>query len=182
MRIIGGTHRSRKIDAPKDLPLRPTTDFARESLFNILSHRLPFENIRVLDLFCGTGAISFEFASRGAGEIISVDINDRGNRFIKEKAGEFEFKNIRPVRMDALKFLELNTDPFDLVFADPPYEYSKYLKLTEMVLGGNALKPNGLFIVEHDSHTKLPEGERFLEKRTYGAVNFSFYQQKTEHV
>ncbi len=180
MRIIGGTHRSRRIDAPKDLPLRPTTDFARESLFNILNHRLNFEGLKVLDLFCGTGAISFEFASHGAEEIISVDINDRGNQFIKMKAKEFGFTSIRPVRMDALKFLDVNTLQFDLIFADPPYEYPKYEQLIQKVLAGNALKPNGLFIVEHDSRTHFPEEERFLEKRTYGAVNFSFYQQK-EH-
>ncbi|MCC7302405.1 MAG: 16S rRNA (guanine(966)-N(2))-methyltransferase RsmD [Bacteroidia bacterium] len=177
MRIIGGSHRSRRIGAPRDLPLRPTTDFAKESLFNILQNKIDLQEIRVLDLFCGTGAISFEFSSRGAAEVIAVDTNAKCTGFIREKAGEFGFSNLRSVRMDAFGFLETNRLDYDIIFADPPYDYKKYRELVKVILNGNALKPNGLLIVEHEAKMEFPEEERFLEKRTYGAVNFSFFQK-----
>lgn len=135
------------------------------------------EGIRVLDLFCGTGAISFEFASRGAAEVIAVDTNIKCTRFIKERAAEFGFSGLRSVRMDAFGFLETNNLEYDLIFADPPYDYKRYPELTAGILDSKALKPNGLLIVEHEAKTELGSGERFLEKRNYGAVNFSFFSR-----
>jgi 16S rRNA (guanine(966)-N(2))-methyltransferase RsmD len=175
MRIIGGTHRSRKIEAPRNLPLRPTTDFAKESLFNILINRFDLEEVSVLDLFSGTGAISFEFASRGAKRIVSVEKNYNCYGFIKHRAKEFGFENILPYKGDAFKFLEGCTETFDIIFADPPYELRGIEKLPGLVFGGKLLNENGLLIIEHSGRVSLAKEERFLEKRTYGEVNFSMF-------
>src|SRR5687767_3873418 len=129
MRIIGGSHRSRKINAP-DLPLRPTTDFAKESIFNILDNRFDFERLHVLDLFSGTGAISYEFASRGTKHITAVEKNLKAFKFIREKAAEFGFNSIHVLKTDAFRFLEKCSDKYDIIFADPPYDIPDPGKLT----------------------------------------------------
>lgn len=175
MRIIGGTHRGRKIGAPRNLPLRPTTDFAKESLFNILANRFDFEELNVLDLFSGTGSISFEFASRGAKRIVSVEKNYLCYSFIKKRSSEFGFETIHPVKNDAFRFIQSCTEKFDLVFADPPYDLEDIEKLPKLVFENNLLKQKGLLIVEHSSRTSFSKEERFLEKRTYGEVNFSIF-------
>ncbi len=178
MRIIGGTHRSRRINAPKDLPLRPTTDFAKESLFNILQNKIDLDGITVLDLFSGTGAISLEFASRGAANVLSIDKLYTCSTFLKSKAAEFKFNQIHAFKNEAMRFLESNTMQFDVIFADPPYEYGHFQELVSAVFDRKSLKPNGLLVVEHDSKTSFKEREQFLEHRKSGEVNFSFFINK----
>lgn len=176
MRIIGGSHRSRKIDAPRNLPLRPTTDFAKESLFNILNNQFDIETLSVLDLFSGTGAISFEFASRGAKKIIAVEKNYNCFGFIKSKSAEFGFDQILAYKGDAFRYLETNTEKFDIIFADPPYDLPRIEELPKLVFGNDLLIKNGRLIIEHSSKTSYSDEERFLEKRTYGEVNFSIFE------
>lgn len=123
MRIIGGTHRSRRINAPRNLPMRPTTDFAKESLFNILENKFDLETVCVLDLFSGTGAISYEFASRGAKKITSVEKTLDAYKFIKNKSHELGFSSIEVIKADVFKFLESTAGKYDIIFADPPYNF-----------------------------------------------------------
>ena len=176
MRIIGGTHRSRKIDAPKNLPLRPTTDFAKESLFNILENRFDFEKLSVLDLFSGTGAISYEFASRGAKKIVSVEKNLDAFKFIKQKSAEFGFANISVLKSDSFYYLDKCSEKFDIVFADPPYDMKGIEEIPGFVFKNNLLTPNGQLIVEHSRKINFEKAEQFLEKRVYGDVNFSIFK------
>jgi 16S rRNA (guanine966-N2)-methyltransferase len=178
MRIVGGTHRSRRIDAPRNLPLRPTTDFAKESLFNILVNHFDLEGLSVLDLFSGTGAISFEFASRGAKKIVSIEKNPECLAFIKKKSNEFKFDNILPFKYDAFKYLEKCTDKYDIIFADPPYELPGTDRIPELVFSRDILPENGRLIIEHSSKTSFSKAEWFLEKRTYGEVNFSIFGKR----
>lgn len=176
MRIIGGSHGSRRINAPKNLPLRPTTDFAKESLFNILENKIDLEGISVLDLFSGTGGISLEFASRGANEVISVDNNFACTKFLKEKSAEFGLSCIKTHKNDVLKHLKTESRKFDIIFADPPYEYTHYEDLIKIILENKLLKPSGILIVEHSSRHDFSGKEWFLELRKYGDVNFSFFK------
>lgn len=175
MRIVSGTHKSRIIKPPANLPVRPTTDFAKESLFNILVNKIDFEAIDVLDLFAGTGSISFEFASRGAGNITSVDIEKRCVDFIRKASEEFAFKNIRTVRNDVFYFLKICHAKYDLVFADPPYEMKNAELLQELIFDKNILKEDGLFILEHTGMLSFSKHPCFKEQRKYGKVNFSFF-------
>jgi 16S rRNA (guanine966-N2)-methyltransferase len=175
MRIIGGTHKRIRIDAPKNLPLRPTTDFARETLFNVLEHSMDLSSLRVIDLFSGTGAISFEFVSRGAMEILAVDRLPQALLFTRKKAQELGFVNIKTLKSDALRFLAENNTSADLIFADPPFDFEQYNELISKVLQSQSLKPGGLFIVEHSSRNDFSEREWFLKKKTCGAISFSFF-------
>mgnify|MGYP001571701906 CR=1 FL=1 len=155
MRIIGGTHGGRRIDAPRNLPLRPTTDFAKESLFNILENRFDFENLSVLDLFSGTGAISYEFASRGVKKITAVEKNLDAFKFIRKKSAEFGFSNISVLKTDSFYFIKGCTEKFDLIFADPPYDMKGVEEIPEFVFKNELLAENGLLIVEHSSKIKF---------------------------
>ena len=175
MRIVGGTHRSRRIDAPKNLPLRPTTDFAKVSLFNILDNHFNLDAVDVLDLFSGTGAISFEFASRGAKRIVAVEKNYACFGFIKNKSTEFKFENILAYKGDSFKYLENCTEKFDIIFADPPYDLPKIETLPTLVFGKELLNENGRLVIEHGHKISYAKEERFLEKRSYGDVNFSIF-------
>jgi 16S rRNA (guanine(966)-N(2))-methyltransferase RsmD len=173
MRIVGGSHRSRRIDAPRNLPLRPTTDFAKESLFNILENQFSLGEVSVLDLFSGTGAISYEFASRGSKRIVSVEKNYNCFGFIKKRSQEFGFSAILAYKGDAFRYLETTSETFDIIFADPPFDLPGIERLPGMVFSRQLLNPHGRLIIEHGSKTDFSRAERFLEKRTYGDVNFS---------
>jgi 16S rRNA (guanine966-N2)-methyltransferase len=176
MRIIGGKYGGRPIKVPKNLPVRPTTDFAKEGLFNMLNSRLDFEGLHVLDLFSGTGHMSLEFASRGAGRVVAVDANFRCVGFLRNSAKELGM-DIGAAKGDVFQFLESQTSQFDVIFADPPYELPNIPKIHELVFSRKLLKPGGLLIIEHGVKTKLEELEGFVQKRNYGNVNFSFFQQ-----
>jgi 16S rRNA (guanine966-N2)-methyltransferase len=176
MRIIGGTHKGRSIKVPKDLPLRPTTDFAKEGLFNILSNKMDLDQISVLDLFSGTGHISLEFASRGSSPIISVDQNFKCTGFLRSISKELNF-NINAIKSDVFEFLKNSTSKFDLIFADPPYDLKEIPDIHKLVIEKALLSENGLLIIEHGPKTKLEHLEGFVQQRKYGNVNFSFFEK-----
>jgi 16S rRNA (guanine(966)-N(2))-methyltransferase RsmD len=176
MRIIRGSHRGRQIIAPKTLPVRPTTDYAKEGLFNILEHTFEFNELNVLDLFAGTGNISYEFASRGCKSITSVDSNAKCTGFIAETKVKLGFNNIRVIRKDAVKFLKENKHPFSLVFADPPYTFENLPEIPQLVLRSNVLMPGGCFILEHSGDHDFSENPFFINCRRYGEVHFSIFE------
>jgi len=175
VRIISGKYRSRRITAPKGIKARPTTDFAKESLFNILGNWFEMNEIKVLDLFSGTGNISFEFGSRGATNIVSVDISNLSCRFISEKASEMTMP-IQVLKADVFRFIPGHYGKYDVIFADPPYKHEQIGSLPSLILKQDLLKPNGVLVVEHDKEVNFESEERFLECRQYGRGNFSFFE------
>lgn len=179
MRIISGTHKRQAFYPPKNLPVRPTTDFGKEALFNILNNRVDFEAITALDLFSGTGSISYELASRGCKQITAVDADSNCYAFIKRTAGEFVFTGISVIKSDVFKFLKSESKAYDLIFADPPYELKETIDLPGLIFSRNLLKPNGLLIVEHPKELSFETTERFLEQRNYSKVNFSIFSNET---
>lgn len=176
MRIVSGTHKSRIIKPPANLPVRPTTDIAKESLFNVLANRIDMETVNVLDLFSGTGSISYEFASRGALSVTSVDIEKRCIDFIHKASTEFKFNNIKILRNDVFTFIKICKVKYDIIFADPPYEMPKIETLPDLIFEKNILNENGIFILEHTERLNFSANPHFMEKRNYGKVNFSFFK------
>ncbi|WP_299229388.1 16S rRNA (guanine(966)-N(2))-methyltransferase RsmD [uncultured Psychroserpens sp.] len=176
MRIISGQYKGRRITAPKKLPVRPTTDMAKESLFNILNNQYYFDELSVLDLFAGTGNISYEFASRGTEYITAVDENFGCIKFINETADTFNM-NITTVKSDVFKFLEKIKQKYTIIFADPPYDFTleSFSKIPQLVFKSNLLEENGLLIVEHSKHTNLSEVEHYSHSKSYGGNTFSFF-------
>ena len=176
MRIIGGKCKGRRIVAPKSIKARPTTDFAKEGLFNILCNISSIENKEVLDLFAGTGNVSFEFASRGAKNVLSIDQQMSSIRFISEKAKELELY-VSSKRFDAFKFIsKLSPHSFDFIFADPPYSNSKIKLIPEIILSKSILNDDGLLILEHGNENDFSNHPNLIDKRTYSRVNFSFFK------
>ena len=175
MRIIAGTHRGRILHPPKGLPVRPTTDLAKESLFNILNNRIDYTETRVLDLFAGTGSISFEFASRGACTVISVDMEGKSTSFINRAAQDFGFGNLRAVRAECIGFIGFCREKFDVIFADPPYEFPKVAEIPGLIFEKQLLNENGLLILEHSSKYNFSSHPQFTEMRNYSKVHFSFF-------
>ena len=174
MRVISGSLGGRKLRPPENLPVRPTTDLAKESLFNILNNLVDFEEITVLDLFTGTGSISFEFISRGATEVFAVDINNKCISFIDKTAIEFRVDNLHAMQSDAFGFLKHTHKKFDMIFADPPYDLKNIPAIAELVFEKQMLQPNGMLIIEHSREVDFAQHPNFSQKRTYGKVNFSF--------
>jgi len=176
MRIISGTHKGKRLIAPKNLPVRPTTDFAKEGLFNILRHRIDLHEASVLDLFSGTGNIAYECASRGAKTITAVDGHYGCVKFISETSDQLDY-NITTIKADVFKYLEKTTAQFSLVFADPPYnfEVQQLSDIVTKIFENNLLKEEGLLIIEHTKHTDLSKVPRFEEFRRYGGSVFSFF-------
>lgn len=178
MRIISGIYKSRKIVAPKNLPVRPTTDMAKESLFNILNNLFYFDDISVLDLFAGTGNISYEFASRGTEHITCVDQDFGCIKFINQTAEAFDMP-IQTIKSDVFKFLEKSSLQTHIIFADPPYDFSdeQFAKIPELVFQNNLLLEEGLLIVEHSKHTNLSNLKNFSYSKSYGGNMFSFFER-----
>ena len=174
MRIISGKYRGRHIQAPKSLNLRPTTDLAKESLFNILNNRIYFEEVKVLDLFAGTGNISYEFVSRGCVDVTCVEQNYRSIKFIKEIKNLLQLDALKIVQSDVLLFLK-HASKYDIIFADPPYDFGKYPELVELIIEKNILNEEGLLIIEHPRDIVLSAFPGFMETRRYGKVHFSFF-------
>lgn len=175
MRIISGTLKGVIIRPPSWFNARPTTDRARESIFNILSHTVGIEGARVLDLFAGSGAVSLEFLSRGAETVTAVDANRKSVEFIREQCKRFNLSNATVLHNDVMKFLERTLpESFDIIFADPPYSWSGYNGMIQAILKNNLLSDNGWLIVEHLQSLNLP-AEHFIESRNYGQSVFSFY-------
>jgi 16S rRNA (guanine(966)-N(2))-methyltransferase RsmD len=177
MRIISGKYKGRRISPPKGLPVRPTTDMSKEALFNVLNNHFSFEGLKVLDLFAGTGNISYEFASRGSSPITSVDGDFGCVKFIKQVAAEYDF-NIAATKSDVFKFLERNNATFDIIFADPPYalDQTTFEKIVLLVFEKNTLNEDGMMVIEHSKYTKLDHMINFSFKKSYGGSIFSFFE------
>lgn len=176
MRIIRGKYKTRKYGIPKKFPSRPTTDFAKEGLFNVLSHQMVLDDLTILDLCAGTGSISIEFLSREAGNVVAVDQNYNCVKHIQTMAEKFECTDDLIVyKQEMLKFLEKTTQKFDLIFADPPYDYDNHQRIAELVFERGLLEEGGLLIIEHGKQTDLSAITHFDISRTYGNVHFSFF-------
>ena len=177
MRIISGRLKGRRIQAPKNLPVRPTTDMAKESLFNILNNLYYFDEISVLDLFAGTGSISLEFFSRGTASIYAVDANFNCIKFIQKISDEYE-AGIQTIKSDVFKFLESSKLTSDVIFADPPYDFDieKFNQIVDLVLDNELLNEGGVLVVEHSKYTDLSEHKHFSYNKKYGGCMFSFFE------
>jgi 16S rRNA (guanine(966)-N(2))-methyltransferase RsmD len=179
VRIISGFLKARRFSIPKSFPSRPTTDFAKEGLFNVLEHQISLFDLEILDLCAGTGNISFEFLSREAGTVTAVDSNSNCLRYILKNAIDFKInEQLETVKSDILAFLKRTDKTFDLIFADPPYEYAFHKEIAQIVFERKLLKENGVLIIEHGRHTKLEEEPYFDLVRTYGNVYFSFFREE----
>jgi len=178
LRIIGGKYKGRKITPPSSFKARPTTDFARESLFNILNNRIDFEEVSVLDLFSGTGSISYEFASRGAKEVHLVEMDMKHISGIRRIIKDMEIDNIRTIHIDVRAYLKTCSVKYDIVFADPPYELSWLRDIPDLVMGSGIIKDDGFFILEHPRDMSFSNHNMLFEHRNYGGVNFSFFKAK----
>jgi 16S rRNA (guanine(966)-N(2))-methyltransferase RsmD len=176
LRIIGGKYKGRRIIPHPGFKARPTTDFARESLFNILNNRVDFEEISVLDLFSGTGSISYEFASRGTKEVHLVEMDMRHISGIRRIIKELGITNIKTIHIDVKAYLKTCTVKYDVVFADPPYELSWLKEIPDLVTGSGIVKEDGFFILEHPRDMSFSSHKLFFEHRNYGGVNFSFFR------
>lgn len=176
MRIISGIYKGRRLTAPKNLPVRPTTDFAKEALFNILRVRYFFEELTVLDLFSGTGNISFEFASRGVPNITSVDQHHGCIQYINKVSEEFQFP-IKTIKADVFKYLENASGKYDVIFADPPYDFdvSQLESIINTVFEKSLLNEDGVLVIEHSKQNTISGSKHFVEARKYGGNVFSFF-------
>lgn len=180
MRITGGQLRGRVLRPPANLPIRPTTDFAKSALFNILSNYFDYSEINVLDLFTGAGSITFEFASRGTTSITSVDESLPCIQFIKKTASAFNIPGINCIRADAFNYIHQATGKFDVIFADPPFLMSETDHLPDLILNNNLLVPGGWLIVEHQAKRELKSEAKPFDVRKYGNCGFSFYKLNEE--
>lgn len=177
IRIISGLHKGRRIRGPKNLPVRPTTDFAKEGLFNILSHQTGVKDLRVLDLYSGTGNIAYEFASRGALGIDCVDQHRGCIRFIEQTAREFNFP-ITTHAIEVMRFVQSSKTSYDLVFADPPYDFNQETLelLVNQIISGSLLNQNGQLILEHTKERNFESHPNWVHSRKFGGSVFSFFE------
>ncbi|WP_273371145.1 RsmD family RNA methyltransferase [Alistipes megaguti] len=177
MRIISGKYRGRTINPPRNLRARPTTDFAKENLFNVLNNLIDFEECDVLDLFAGTGSISYEFASRGAKSVTSVEINPVHYNFIRETARQLGITNLHPVKANVFLYLKSCPKKFDVIFSDAPYDLEGSEEVIREVFARDLLQPDGLLIFEHSKKMDFSQYEGFWQLRSYGSVQFSFFKK-----
>ena len=178
MRIISGKYKGRRLAVPNNITARPTTDFAKEGLFNLLNNRIDFEGIDVLDLFAGTGSISVEFISRDCKSVITIEQNDRHCAFIRKVCAELKIDNLSLIKTDVFKYMASCHAQFDMIFADPPYELDRIAEIPNLIFAHNLLKSDGLFVLEHSSKTDFTNHPNFVDHRNYGNVNFSFFELK----
>ena len=176
MRIIGGKYKSRRIQVPSNLKARPTTDFAKEGLFNVLNNLLDWEETTALDLFSGTGSIAFELISRGCPYVMSVEQNQNHFNFICLAQEKLGVKELFPVKADVLKFLQSLKQSFDFIFADPPYDLPAAGKIPEIIINQQLVKEGGFFVMEHSKKFNFSHLPHFKEERKYGNVHFSFFE------
>lgn len=176
MRVVSGKYRGRKIAPPKGMEARPTTDYAKEGLFNILQHSVPLEGIRVLDLFSGTGNIAVEFLSRGAESVLSVEQDRELFTHLQRTARELGEANWHMIKSDVFAFLNTHRLTYDIVFADPPFTMEGIERIPTLVLQHGLLEPEGLLIVEHHARVNMSALPGFWKHRPYGAVHFSFFK------
>jgi 16S rRNA (guanine(966)-N(2))-methyltransferase RsmD len=177
MRIISGKYRRKTINPPKNFKARPTTDMAKESLFNMLQNEFSFEDLKVLDLFAGTGGISYEFASRYCEDITCVELNYNHFSFIKNTIKDLGFeKEIAAIKSNVFVFLRNHGEKYDLIFADPPYDLKEIDSIPELIFKNANLKQEGILIVEHSANTSFTSNKHFYLHKNYGSVNFSFFR------
>ncbi len=181
MRIISGKLKGRRLKAPKNLPVRPTTDMAKESLFNILNNHYYFDSISVIDLFSGTGNISFEFASRGTKDIYAIDANHNCIRYIYKTANELDL-DIKTYKSDVYKFLNKTPLKADIIFADPPYDFTaeQFLEIADIIFSKEMINEEGVLIIEHSKHTDLTSHKNHSYDKRYGGNVFSFFENLEE--
>lgn len=177
MRIISGKLKGRRLKAPKNLPVRPTTDMAKEGLFNVLNNTYYFDSIAVIDLFSGTGNIAYEFASRGTKNIYAIDANHNCIRYIYNTSKELELE-INTNKSDVYKFLEKTNLKADIIFADPPYDFTpeKFIEIIDLVMTNKLLNNGGTLIIEHSKHTDLSNHHKHTYDKRYGGNVFSFFE------
>lgn len=175
MRIIRGKYGRRRFDVPTNITARPTTDFARENIFNVLENLVDFEELTALDLFAGTGAVSFEFLSRGCTSVTAVEKAATQYNFIRKVAQTLGGPAMHVVRGDALRFVETSATAYDIVFADPPYDLEGFGEIPEKVLNSKLLREGSIFIIEHSRNYDFSQLPHFAEHRAYGSVNFSIF-------
>ncbi len=175
MRIIGGALKGKTINPPLGYKARPTTDFAKEGLFNILNNEYEFEDLKVLDLFGGTGSIAFEFASRGASRVYCVEMERDNASFIKTEAARLGLRNVTMVRDNVFDFLPICREKFDIIFADPPYALDRLETIPDKVFEQEILHPGCYFILEHGDEHSFTSHPYFVKERSYGRVHFSFF-------
>lgn len=179
MRVISGIYKHRRFDVPHSFKARPTTDFAKENLFNVLNNYLDFEeNIIALDLFAGTGSISIELVSRGCDRVVSIEKDPQHYGFINKVMQQVGTRNCFPIRADVFKFISKCSEQFDFIFADPPYALKELEQLPDLILQNNLLKEDGLLVLEHGKTNHFENHPNFIEHRSYGSVNFSFFRMK----
>mgnify|MGYP000885940804 CR=1 FL=1 len=181
MRVISGIYKRRRFDIPHTFKARPTTDFAKESLFNVLScNYMDFEDkVCALDRFAATGSLSIQLVSRGCDRVVSVEKDHDHYAFIRKVMQEVKTDKCLPVCGDVFKFIKSERQRFDFIFADPPYELAGLETLPDLIFESNLLKENGLFVLEHGKKNSFEGHPHFVERRTYGSVNFSFFQKIT---
>jgi 16S rRNA (guanine966-N2)-methyltransferase len=176
MRIIGGEHGRRRINPPANMPhTRPTTDVAKEGLFNVISNNLDIEDLKTLDLFGGTGAISYELASRGANDLTIIEKDPRMYEFIKKTAGELKLANFKVLKMDVFKFIDQCTDKFDFIFAGPPYALGNIDDLPQLIFEKQLLNTKGWFVLEHTPRNDYKKFPFYATERNYGTTIFSIF-------
>lgn len=176
MRIVSGKFKGRHISPPKNFRARPTTDFAKENLFNILNNTFEFSGLSILDLFSGTGSISFEFASRECKSVISIESNFKHHLFIKKAIEELGLTNVKAIKSDAFRYVKSCNEKFDIIFADPPYDLKEIESIPAYIFEHQVLNKEGWLIVEHGDKTNFSKHQGFKETRKYGGVNFSIFE------
>ncbi len=180
MRIISGTYKGRRFTPPSNITARPTTDFAKESLFNLINNITDIEDKTTLDLFSGTGSISYEFVSRGCLHATAVEMSDRHITYIRKISNELKISNLKIYKQDVFRFISSPNGSYDIIFADPPYQLDKIMTIPDEIFKNKLLNPDGLLIVEHGAKTSFFEHPNFSEHRNYGNVHFSFFKNITE--
>ena len=176
MRIIRGKYGKRRFDIPKNITARPTTDFARENLFNVLENIIDFEGKSVADLFAGTGAISFEFLSRGCSSVTAVENATVQTNFIKEVKAKLGDESLTIIKGDVFKFIASCKKSFDIIFADPPYDHPRFEEIPGLILESKMVKTGSLVIIEHSKNRDFSQIKGFSQQRVYGSVNFSIFE------
>ena len=177
MRIITGIYKGRHFDIPKTFKARPTTDFAKENIFNVLNGYIDLDGVSALDLFSGTGSISLELLSRGCASVISVEADRDHHAFIKQCLAKLGTDKCVPLRGDVFRFIKSCRQQFDFIFADPPYALPELPTLPHMIMERGMLKPGGVFVFEHGKHNSFTDVPGFIEHRAYGSVNFSLFKR-----
>lgn len=178
MRIVGGKLKGFRLQVPKAFDSRPTTDFAKEALFNLICNKFDIDQCDVLDLFTGTGSLSLEFASRGALSVTAIDWNTACLKFIGEICKKYDLSQVKLLKNDAVKFVQIANIQFDIIVADPPYDYKYYDKMIDLIFEKALLKPGGMLIVEHGKQNNFESLSNFRDVRNYGGVHFSFFSKE----